>query len=310
MYFIKVKHSLNFFGIKFSMRNTIQYYYGIEVDNLTYQNYKYYFDDYIFLEIYKDLDIDLYNYLNSIHLNNYEIIMNKDNHYQTIIDKKTYVLLKKNNFYRLLNFNNLEQNTVLIKNKQLIEWDKMWEEKVDYYEKHIKTLNSNKVKQSFHYYIGLTENAISMYKMFKQPENVYLSHNRLSTKEDYLNPTNYIIDYRVRDVAEYVKKLVFDKKLVLNDLFYYLYNNQYTEYEYILLYIRLLYPSYYFDAYEAIVKGEDDFILDKYISEINNYEMFLNEVYLYLKRIVNLPKIEWLNKKDLSNDKSKIHPYL
>lgn len=310
MYFIKVKHSLNFFCIKFSMRNTIQYYYGIEVDNLTYHNYKYYFDDYIFLEIYKDLDIDLYNYLNSIHLNNYEIIMNKDNNYQTIIDKKTYVLLKKNKFYRLLNFNNLEQNTVLIKNKQLIEWDKMWEEKVDYYEKHIKTLNSNKVKQSFHYYIGLTENAISMYKMFKQTENVYLSHNRLSTKEDYLNPTNYIIDYRVRDVAEYVKKLVFDKKLVLNDLFYYLYNNQYTEYEYILLYIRLLYPSYYFDAYEAIVKGEEDFILDKYISEINNYEMFLNEIYLYLKRIVNIPKIEWLNKKDSSSDKSRIHPYL
>ena len=292
------------------MRNAIQYYYGIEVDEINYQNNRYYFGDYVLIPIYKDINMDIYDYLSSINLNNYEIIINKDNNYQTVLDKKKYVLLKRKKDYLMLNFYNLEKNTLFANDKKIIDWDKMWEVKVDYYEKHIKTLSSKKVKDSFHYYTGLTENAILMYKMIKKEERIYLSHIRLANKEDYLNPINYIIDYRVRDLAEYVKMMFFNKKLILNDLFLFLYRNHYTEFEYKLLYIRLLYPSYYFDAYDLIAQGEADDILDNYIFNIELYEMFLNSVYAYLKQYVDIPKIEWLNtKKDLSTDKSKVHPY-
>lgn len=293
------------------MRNTIQYYYGIEVDNLTYENNKYYFDDYILIPIYKEINIEMYDYLSRLGLNNYEIIMTKDNKSQITLDGKNYILLKKKTNIVSLNFNNLEKYTMFIKNKQIIPWDRMWEEKIDYYEKHVQTLTSNKVKDSFHYYVGLTENAISLYKLIKREENVYLSHIRLASDEDYLNPINYIVDYRVRDLAEYVKKLVLEKKLVLNDLFLYLYRNQYTAHEYVLLFVRLLYPSYYFDAYDLVAQGEDDSILDKYISEIENYEKFLQTIYLSFKQYVDIPKIEWLvNKKELSIDNSIFHPYL
>lgn len=292
------------------MRNAIQYYYGIEVEELTYDNYKYYFDDYVLFPIHKEINTNIYEYASRMGLNNYEIIMNKDGQYQTVFDNKMYVLLRKKSDFLSLNFINLERNTIFVKANQLISWDNLWEQKVDYYEKHVKTLSSSKIKNSFHYYIGLTENAISLYKMVKREENVYLSHIRLSSDEDYLNPINYIVDYRVRDVAEYTKKLVFDKKIVLNDLFLYLYNNQFTKYEYLLLYIRLLYPSYYFDAYDLIAQGEDDSILDKYILEINSYELFLKKVYFYLKQFIDIPRIDWIvNKKESSNDNSIFHPY-
>ena len=244
-------------------------------------------------------------YTQTLNLNNYEIILTKDNNYQTIIDNNNFVLIKRKNNLINLNFINLSKYAIYIKDKQVIPWDTLWEQKVDYYEKYIKTLPYSKMKNCFHYYIGMTENAISLYKMFKQEGNVYLSHIRLRSDEDYLNPINYVIDYRSRDLAEYIKKLFFEKRLVMNDIFTYIASNQYTSYECILLFIRLLYPSYFFDAYDLIVQGEEENILDIYIVNMDSYEFFLNDMYFRLKPYVNLPKIEWLtNKKDLSFDKS------
>jgi len=293
------------------MRNTIQYYYGIEVDDITYQNNKYYFDDYVLAQIYKDIDMNIYSYVSKIGISNYEIIPNKNNEYVTIIDNKKYILLKKSSNRHSLNFSNLEKNNIFIKSNELIPWDTLWENKIDYYEKHVKTLSSLKIKDTFHYYVGLSENAISLYKTIKQEDNVYLSHIRLSNDEDYLNPINFIVDYRVRDIAEYTKKLFFMRKLNLNDLFLYFRRNNFSVHEYLLFYVRLLYPSYYFDAYDLVAQGEDDSILDNYILRINSYEIFLKDVYLYLKQYVDIPRIDWLiNKKVLSNDKTIIHQNL
>lgn len=289
------------------MKNTIKYYYNLEIESIVYKNNKYYLDNYVLYPVYKEINMAIYNYIKSRIIGNYEIILNKDSNVITTIDKKNYVLLKKINNI-LLNYNNLEFYTLYMGDRKVIPWDEMWEEKIDYYEKHIKTIDSKLLKEMFHYYVGLTENAILLYKMVKKEENTFLSHSRLN-EDDYLNPINYIIDYRVRDLAEYTKKLVFRKKLVLNDLFKYIKNNNYTNYEYVLLFIRLLYPSYYFDCYEVVVNTGEDNILNNYIDNIDNYEQFLNDVYNYLNQYVDIPKIDWLIKKSLSNDKLRIHPY-
>lgn len=292
------------------MRNAIQYYYGIEVENIRYENKKYYFEDYILIPVYKKINLDIYNYLETINLNNYEIIQNKESKEQTIIDNSKYILLKRKINLKPLNLNSLEKNSILMSNKKIIDWDVLWEQKVDYYEKHVKTILSNKLKKYFHYYVGLTENAIMLYKMIKSEENTFLAHIRLSSDEDYLNPLNYVVDYRVRDIAEYIKNLFFSKKLILNDIFLYLSNNKYTKYEYMLLFVRLLYPSYFFDVYDLIVQGEDESLLDRYINEIDNYETLLRNIYLIFRQYIEIPKIEWLiNKKELSNDNSILHPY-
>lgn len=299
---------LTVFCIKFSMRNTIQYYYNIEVDELEYKNNNYYFGDYILTLSYRDIDEQLYKYVSKLNLNNYDIILNNKEEMFTIINHKRYFLLKKKGQYAL-NFNNLERFTIPIKDKQLVHWDKLWENKIDYYEKLAKTLTSSKVKDTFHYYVGLGENAISLYKMVKQENIVFLSHSRLFNDEDYLNPINYIVDYRARDVAEYTKRLFFENRLNINDLYLYFNRNNFSSYDYVLFYIRLLYPSYYFDAYDRIVNGEEENLLDTYIKKINEYENFLRDMYFYIKSYAFLPKIDWLiNKKNLPNDKFKIHP--
>ena len=78
-----------------------------------------------------------------------------------------------------------------------------------------------------------------------------------------------------------------------NDIFKFnLTNNQYN-----LLFIRLLFPSYYFDCYEQVLlenKNEDD--LTKIISKNEQYLIFLRNLYFILKRFVNIPDIEWIIK--------------
>lgn len=278
------------------MRNTIEYYYGIEVDEITFNQEKYYFNDYILIPIYREIDLNLYDYMNRINLNNYEIIINKEEKYITKINEKMYILLRKKNNYRL-NFLSLEKNTIILNEEKIIPWDMMWEQKIDYYEKHVKTLSSQKINESFHYYIGLCENAISMYKKIKHEDRLYLSHLRLSNTEDYLNPINYIIDYRVRDVSEYVKKLFFSNKLNLNDIYLYIMRNNFSQHECALLFVRMLYPSYYFDAYDLVTNGESDSILDIYIEKIDDYESFLKWLYFLLKQYTDIPRIDWLIKK-------------
>ena len=38
----------------------------------------------------------------------------------------------------------------------------------------------------------------------------------------------------------------------------------------------------------------------KITSRINEYEQYLYEIYLYLKKIYNIPEVEWLKKRRLN----------
>lgn len=65
-----------------------------------------------------------------------------------------------------------------------------------------------------------------------------------------------------------------------------------------LLYARLLYPSYYFDAVEKIIYGEikEDGI-NKITKLSESYEEFLYDFYKFLKRYTFLPEISWIVEK-------------
>ena len=58
-------------------------------------------------------------------------------------------------------------------------------------------------------------------------------------------------------------------------------------------------PSYYLDTIKDIFiyeKNEEE--LNKYINKINDYELFLQDIYITIKRKYEIPPIEWLvNKK-------------
>ena len=109
---------------------------------------------------------------------------------------------------------------------------------------------------------------------------------------------NIIFDYRVRDVAEYIKNSFFNNNYnIFNELVLYLNNNNLTLTEVKLLISRLLYPSFYFEMYEDILidNKEEKIILDV-ISRLDEYEEYLSKVISFFKVNYDIEEIGWLKK--------------
>ena len=70
---------------------------------------------------------------------------------------------------------------------------------------------------------------------------------------------------------------------------------QFDDNEIILFLARLLYPSYYFDMYDKIIQEKiREEKINYYVKKNISYEIFLKQIYNYLKQIYKLPQIEWL----------------
>lgn len=278
------------------MKNAIRYYYHLEVSNINYQSHRYQFDSYSLVEIERPVDFNLYQYLVDNHYPIYSIIRNKNGEYITNIDGKEYLLLYTN-YSTQVSFQLLENFQIPIYQQDIMPWHELWMQKVDFYEKHVQTVNSSKIKESFFYYVGMAENAISFYQLIKKEFPLYISHGRMNNDFDFWNPTNFVVDYKARDIAGYVKKLFFEDNLEIYDLYLYFYKTNFQGQDYLLFYARMLYPSFYFDCYDKIVKGESDNCLDIYLAKVEAYELLLKEFYYYFSRFVFLPKIDWIVEK-------------
>ena len=272
------------------MKNTIKYYYNLEVDDIFYDKGRYYFLDYVFIPYYKDLDINLYN---TILMNNYyvhSIIYNKDNSYITNFENKPFILFKISKNISI-DLDVINSFNIPIKMEKKIGWDVLWENKIDYYEKNILSINNKKLKESFNYFVGMTENAILLYKSLKLTDDYYVCHMRLNDDVDFYNPLNLIIDYKARDIVEYIKKMFFEDRNYNDYLKKYIYYSNYNDV--MLLFIRFLYPTFYFDCLDAYLLG-DEYDLS-YYEKIMAYERFLKYIYMLIRQKYQVPKIEWLS---------------
>jgi len=249
----------------------------------------------------------------------HDIFFNKEGKILTKIGNVNYVLLKVNgNIEELFDITDIVGiNNKLILNEQKSKlyrnnWGEMWSSKVDYFEYQIRELGKNKsaILDSFNYYIGLAENAISYVnntiKNLKPThlDKVTLSHRRLffpNIKLNYLNPLSFIFDLEVRDVAEYIKNLFFYGEDAFLEIELYLKLRKLSSYGYQMLYARLLYPSYYFDIYEKIMN--ENYSYDNLIKIVNKteaYELFLKDVYNLISKYSQIERVDWLaNKKEL-----------
>lgn len=269
------------------MKNSIKYFYNIDVFDINYLNNKYYFDNYILIEVNKPLDLELYSYIIQNNYPIYMIINNVNNEYISIIDNKKYILLNKNNLNNKIDiFNNL-----IINSSKEIRWDILWEYKVDYFEKNIVNINDKELLQVYPYYIGLSENAIRLFKEKEYDGNKSITHKRIESNDDLYIPSNIIIDYRVRDASEYIKYNFFNDTLDINRVFNKINSINYNNGDYYLLFTRLLFPTYFFDLLESNKK------ITIYSSKINQYELLLNKIYNYLNSYTKIPYIEWLIKR-------------
>lgn len=270
------------------MRNAIKYYYNIDVDELDYDNREYLFDNYILKEINRDVDMELYNFFisNNIYIN--KIVSNKDNEIITMIDGKRYMLLQNDSKVDL-NLNTINSFDMELNVEKKKSWWQLWEKKVDYYERTFVKNIDKEFLETFPYYIGLSELAIRLCKENKEDSTYSICHDRINSR-DFYSPDNIIIDYKVRDIAEYIKLSFFEDKLNLEEVYDFFNNTILKRGDYVLLFARLLFPTYIYDCIENNTDTK------KYISKINQYENLLNEIYYYISSRTYIPKIYWLIK--------------
>ena len=290
------------------MKNLINYYYDLVIKNFKKKRDKFIFNidnkNYEFIPFYGDVN-KFYNiYLILVKNNKYchEIIFNKNKDILTFYEGKPYILLKKNIcINNRLNIEEILNYDIPVYVEKNIEWKKLWEEKIDYYEYQMSKLSGkyNILKSSFDYYIGLSETAINLlnYVDMKSVKK-FISHRRIVENEkldEFFNPLNIIIDSRTRDIAEYIKINFFNNDITKEEIFIYLENFNFNLSEILLFLARLLYPSYYFDIYDEIIQerlNEDS--IKKYIKKNTSYEIFLKKIYKYIKLRYKIPEIEWL----------------
>ncbi len=176
-------------------------------------------------------------------------------------------------------------------------WISLWTKKVDYYEYqqlHIKDYEY--ISESFNYYLGLAENAISYIKYNFDGSflPLVISHKRID-RTNYYNPMNLVADYRARDISQYLKYIFFNKdysNFNFNGFFKKLNLNRN---DFLLIYGRLLFPCFYFDLYDEIInKKIDQKKIVPIISRTIEYEKYLKLVYKEINKFVIIPNINWL----------------
>ena len=305
------------------MKETLEYYYNLDIDNLEELDGKYHFkienQDFFFVFFIRGLEEleDIIGVCNEMFLkgiNVHEVIRNRDNSFLTKVNEYNYILFKVNNLseeYDIFDMVNISNKLVLNNNKSSLyrnNWGSLWSDKIDFFEYQVRELGveKNVVKSSFSYYVGLSENAISYVNnaILKyggvSSGRIVLSHRRVfypNYKLNYMNPLSFVFDLEVRDVAEYLKSMFFKKDIeyCLDELKSYLSIRKLNIYEYHMFYARLLYPSYYFDVYDSVMnKNVNEEELVKIVKRSNDYEKFLKKTYLEISKYVRLDKIDWI----------------
>lgn len=300
------------------MKNIIEFYYNIRIDEIHNKDDYYFFvlnkNHYIFKPYFDDIDktLDIYklNRLLSERTNIDNIILNRYGNPITKVNNSFYVLILSNNRnnFTLADISNMA-NVSDINNQPLDKlernnWEILWANKIDYFEMQVHE-NAKKyplIRESFDYFIGLSENAISYLVNTKREVSptIYdmkvISHNSLNNS--LYDPSNIILDHKARDVAEYIKMSFFNNNLnIFKELEEYFHYNYYSIYGIRVLFARILYPSFYFDLYDGIISGKnDEKQLNMIIDKINDYEIYLYNVYLFLKRFYDIPMVDWLKK--------------
>lgn len=304
------------------MKETLEYYYGLDIESIEELDGKYHFkienQDYFFVFYNRGIEelediINVSNEMVKKGINVHKILINRNNSFLTKVGEYNYILFAVSNLneeYDIFDMVKISEKLVLNNNKSNLyrnNWGTLWSEKIDYFEYQVRELSIEKdvVKNSFSYYVGMAENAISYVnntnmKYGGDAYRIVLSHRRVfypNYKLNYLNSLSFVFDLEVRDIAEYLKAMFFKKDIsfCLDELSSYLKIRHLSLYEYQMLYARLLYPTYYFDVYESVMnKNGDEEELVNIIKKCDSYEEFLKKAYLEISKYAKIDKIEWI----------------
>lgn len=294
------------------MKNKLEYYYNLNISEIITKKNCFVLKSEEEIFILKEMqfaDDNLMDFilLNRRNGNEYLLpIENIKNEFLIEMDEKKYMLLKVNRDNKNL-YDNFDYCKLQVANTKYTY--KIWEEKVDYCRTQLINFfvgHENKhVINLFNYYSGLAENAIMLMEKYEDEffnEKRYLSRIRIfypNNTINYYDPTKYVIDYRARDYAEWIKSRFFkDKDVDINEINFYMSKFGYDDNDKVVFFARLLYPTYFFDAYEDFILGlTTEFELNQTLLNMFDYEKFLYKIWKILsKSCFKIPKIDWLVK--------------
>ena len=295
------------------IENLLLYFYNIKPSNLNCNNNNYsFYVDYNLYYLVKIIrpseDILIINKIISSYNNLYhKIIINKFGLYISDLKKEKYVLLKTvYPIYQEIDLMDIVRNQKTVQNYKVLNrtnYEELWSSKVDYLEYQVKELGikHKTIQKSFNYYVGLAENAVHYFNLINTSnEKLVISTKRVyypNYSKDYYNPINIVIDYRIRDIAEYIKSSFFKGNDILNEVNRLIELNILNNVEYSLLYARLLFPTYYFDKVSYILENnQDDDILIEILDKASMYEELLNKIYIMINKKTAITAIDWLNR--------------
>ncbi len=291
------------------MKDNIKYYYNLlDIDFFEKKDVYYFKSNGMLFSFEKVENLEkskkIFTLLQKIdYFNTYKIVFNIYGDIFTKIANEWYVLfLHSEKQYNLLDLVLQPVNVMkYFSFDTSFAWNYLWSKKVDYYEyqfEHISNIYPI-IFESFNYYIGLAENAISYFSYnlnSLKSFDVFLCHERISDF-NYFNPLNITIDYYPRDVAEYIKFLFFSDQYRNFSFVSFFKSLKFNYNDYILLFSRLLFPSYYFDAYDCVIRyrsGEEE--LSRIVSLSGEYYKYLQKICQYIFLFFNIPLIDWIKK--------------
>ena len=293
------------------MKNVINYYYGFNITNIYQVNGTYYFTYLYNKYILKEFDREPNEIYRLFSLNN--ILIKNNNYFHKIIltnsnvpyievNNKIYVLIKLSNIINdkisIYDITGLKINIVKeLSSLVMSDWYNLWIRKIDYLEYKIEHIETNKkIIPIFHFFIGLSENAVSLVKNGSNKsktssDDLVINHRRIDINMniiDYYLPLNLVIDHKTRDIAEYIKSSIVENTFDYNLLDEYLNYANLSEYGYSLLMARVLFPTFFYDNLENF-----DYL---YNFDISKYISYLKDVYYIIKNRSNIDIIDWLEK--------------
>lgn len=292
------------------MKNVLYTFYNMSLMeiNKDKDNYYFYHDNHLYIfylvENSEEIVEKIYNYLLEHNIYSYKIILNKDNSLLTKVDNKKYSLLLIDGILKYeIKFDEFKYYPV---NSVPQDWGILWANRLDYYSLQLRELGYNyqTVLNSYGFFEGLAENAILYYNLsiekFKEEKIVAIVHNRMNYpcySFEYDNPLNFVIDYSIRDISEYIKSYSISKDFDIENVILLLSRLNVNKLMFNLLYSRLLYPTFYFDVFDKIIldNGMDNDVVIV-LDNLNNYLSMLKEVYVVFATKYDLLNIEWLNK--------------
>lgn len=297
------------------MNNAILFFYNINVQEIKKINDNYYFtylsNNYVIYSYKRDIaEAESIYHLNldmlSKGLIGYEIILTQNREILFIHGGTYYILMKFPNIKnRVITYEDVisfyfptPKNKFLNLDKS--NWGYNWSGKIDFIEYQFSQVKNKFpiLENSIDYFVGIWENAISYFNdNVTFLEEKFVCHKRVDTKMDlleFLNPLNFVIDYKERDKGEYLKSYVINNNYSSVQLKKLLQGS--SKNNIILLISRILFPSYYFDLYEDIVlkeKNEEEIV--KMIEKRKNINNLLKYIFENFSNY-NIPYIEWIKK--------------